>query len=52
VLDAIGRTVEVKNLLSVGGSIRLGENYRNGFYYAVVVQGSEKVRLKLVKKTP
>lgn len=49
VLDATGRVVEVRNNLATNTSIRLGENYSTGFYYAEAVQGNERVMLKLIK---
>ena len=48
VLDGLGRTVELRRM-TAGGSIRLGENYKNGFYYVEAVQGRERVGVKLVK---
>jgi hypothetical protein len=47
-LDGVGRLVETK-ILASGTNVQVGHTYRPGTYFAQVVQGSEKVTLKLVK---
>jgi hypothetical protein len=50
IMDAMGRIVETKSNVPVNGSLVLGHSYRPGMYYAEIVQGSQKVTLKLVKQ--
>jgi hypothetical protein len=50
IMDALGRIVETRNNVPVNGSLVLGHSYRPGMYYAEIVQGSQKVTLKLVKQ--
>jgi 2'-5' RNA ligase len=50
IMDALGRIVETKSNVPVNGSLVLGHSYRPGMYYAEIVQGSQKVTLKLVKQ--
>jgi hypothetical protein len=47
-LDGVGRLVETK-IIAAGSQLQVGHKYRPGTYFAEVVQGSEKVTLKLVK---
>ena len=49
VSDNIGRLVEVQNGLPANGTLTLGASYRPGLYVAEVMQGKEKVVLKLIK---
>jgi hypothetical protein len=48
ILDGVGRLMETK-ILAEGTTLQVGSHYRPGTYFAQVVQGSEKVTLKLVK---
>jgi hypothetical protein len=48
ILDGVGRLVETK-IIAAGTSVQVGNNYVPGTYFVQVVQGSEKVTLKLVK---
>lgn len=50
VTDAAGRLVEAKAGITPNSTLQIGSNYRPGVYYAEVVQGSERVNLKLVKQ--
>lgn len=50
VVDALGRTVESRVNLAANNSLTLGHNYKPGLYYAEIVQGNEKVTLRLVKQ--
>jgi hypothetical protein len=49
VSDALGRVVEQKTIIADGTTVQVGSNYRPGTYFVQVVQGAEKVTLKLVK---
>lgn len=49
ITDIAGRTVEVKSNLSSGTSLRLGERYTPGIYFAEVKQGPVRQQIKLVK---
>ena len=48
VMDISGRIIETKNITS-NQSIRIGDNYHAGMYFAEVVQGNERKIVKLVK---
>ncbi len=49
VSDVMGRLVEVRRGLPANGTLTLGASYRPGLYIAEVMQGKEKVVLKLIK---
>ena len=49
VRDAVGRVVERAQHLPVNGIISIGQDYRPGMYFAEVVQGGERIIIKLVK---
>ena len=49
ITDAMGRTVEKRTDLDPRGTIKTGFQFRTGIYYAVIVQGSDKVVLRLMK---
>jgi hypothetical protein len=48
VMDISGRIIETKNVTS-NQSVRIGDNYRAGMYFAEVAQGNERKIVKLVK---
>lgn len=48
-IDAAGRTVEAKAGISANGSVSVGHNYRPGVYFAELLQGKQKVTMKLLK---
>ena len=48
IMDISGRIIEVKNVTS-NQSIRIGDNYRAGMYFAEIIQGDERKIVKLVK---
>jgi len=48
VFDGSGRLVERKQVVA-GQPIRLGSNYKPGIYYVECIQGSTRLRTKLVK---
>jgi hypothetical protein len=48
VMDISGRIIETKNVTS-NQTIRIGDNYRAGIYFAEIVQGNERKIVKLVK---
>ena len=50
VMDILGRLVEVRKGLLANGTLTLGASYRPGLYIAEVLQGKEKVMLKLIKQ--
>jgi hypothetical protein len=50
VSDVLGRLVEVRQGLPADGTFTLGASYRSGVYIAEVMQGKEKVVLKLIKQ--
>lgn len=49
IMDNAGRVIEIKNNLPANGMVQVGGHYRPGVYYAEIIQGKEKVVLKLVK---
>ncbi len=49
VFNVLGKVVEVRNHVAANSTLQLGQNYRPGMYYAEVVQGKERVILKLIK---
>jgi uncharacterized delta-60 repeat protein len=49
ITDMMGKLVERKTGLAASGTLRTGNNFSAGVYYAVIVQGAEKVVLKLIK---
>ncbi len=50
VMDVTGRVVEERKAVLANGTLTLGAFYRPGLYLAEVVQGNEKVILKLTKE--
>lgn len=50
VTDAAGRLVDAKAGITPNSTLHIGSNYRPGVYHAEVVQGQERVNLKLVKQ--
>ena len=48
VVDISGRIIEHKNL-SANQTIKIGDNYRPGMYFAEIIQGAERKMVKLVK---
>jgi uncharacterized delta-60 repeat protein len=49
ITDAMGRLIEKRTGLAPGGTIRTGSHFPQGVYFAEIVQGTEKIMLKLVK---
>jgi hypothetical protein len=49
ITNAMGQLVEKRTGLAPSGSIRTGSNFGKGIYYAEIVQGTEKMLLKLIK---
>jgi hypothetical protein len=47
--DASGKLIETKANIAVNSTLQLGNNYHPGAYYVVIVQGSEKAVIKLIK---
>jgi uncharacterized delta-60 repeat protein len=52
VTDAAGRQIETKAGVAANTTLQLGHNYRPGIYYAEIIQGKERVVVRLVKQTP
>ncbi|HEY8660540.1 MAG TPA: SBBP repeat-containing protein [Hanamia sp.] len=50
VVDVRGRKVEQRNNVPANSSLQLGNSYRSGIYFAEVVQGNDKIILKLIKQ--
>ena len=48
VIDISGKIIETKNVTS-NQTIRIGDNYRAGIYFAEITQGNERKIVKLVK---
>lgn len=46
-LDAYGRTIDAKSKVAANGTMTIGHRYRTGTYYAEVIQGRERVVVKL-----
>jgi uncharacterized delta-60 repeat protein len=49
ITDAMGRLVEKRTGLGASGIIKTGFQFRKGIYYALIVQGTDKLILKLIK---
>lgn len=50
VTDAAGRLVESRQGVAANATLQVGHSYQPGVYYAEVVQGKERVVVKLVKR--
>ncbi len=51
ILDASGRIVEERINVAANGSLHIGNRYRAGIYLIEVIQGKEKVVLKMIKQS-
>ena len=49
VYDVHGRLIEERNSITIGQSLRLGDQYTAGTYIIEAVQGSKKVQAKVIK---
>jgi hypothetical protein len=49
VVDLAGRIVEVREGIAANTTLEIGSTWRAGIYFVDVVQGDQKLRLKLVK---
>ena len=49
VVDVAGRKIDQKINVQPNSTLQLGSNYEKGIYFAEVIQGKEKVMLKLIK---
>jgi hypothetical protein len=49
IVDGVGRVVEARQGVAANSTLAVGHSYRPGVYYVQVLQGSQKVSLKLVK---
>jgi uncharacterized delta-60 repeat protein len=50
ITDLMGRLIEKRTGLASSGTIQTGFHFRPGLYYAEIVQGTEKLVLKLIKR--
>lgn len=50
ITDVIGRIVEIRNSLSSNQNIILGNSYKQGVYFAEVIQGGVRKQIKLIKQ--
>lgn len=50
ITDELGRLIVKRTNLPASGSIQTGHGFRPGIYYAEIVQGTERVILKLIKR--
>lgn len=50
IMDGAGRTMEVNNNAPIEATFRMGEKLISGMYYAVFIQGQERVVVKLIKQ--
>ena len=49
IFDITGKMIEQRIGVPVNGSIQLGSNYRPGFYIAEIIQGNERVKMRIIK---
>ena len=49
ILDEIGRVVEINENILPNGTLQIGGKYSKGIYIAHILQGNERVTVKLVK---
>jgi hypothetical protein len=49
VTDLMGRIIETKTNLAVGQTLRIGDVYRQGVYFAELRQGDKIKLIKLIK---
>ena len=49
-VDAVGRTIEGKSGVASNSTLRIGQSYRPGVYYAQVLQDGKMVTVKLLKQ--
>ncbi|HNP54829.1 MAG TPA: T9SS type A sorting domain-containing protein, partial [Ferruginibacter sp.] len=49
IIDMTGAVEEIRNNVSIGQTITLGNNYKAGVYIAEFIHGTEKVVTKLIK---
>ena len=50
VMDISGRLIESRTGIAPNSRLQIGHNYKPGAYYAEIVQGNEKLVLRLVKQ--
>ena len=50
VLDVSGRLVDMRDNIPANSTLELGGKYNNGLYFAEVVQGTDRVVVKLLKQ--
>jgi len=52
VFNATGVLIENRNNIPANGTIRLGNTYLPGLYYAELRQGNQKLTIKFIKLSP
>ena len=51
IMDILGRIIEVRNDIPVNSKFEIGSNYSPGIYLIEIIQGKERVIMKLVKNS-
>jgi hypothetical protein len=49
-IDALGVVIESRGGIPVNGTFKLGGNYRPGIYFTEVLQGNDRIILKLIRQ--
>jgi hypothetical protein len=49
VVDAVGRVIEQRTNVAANSTIQIGHNYQSGIYFVEVLQGNDRVVLRLAK---
>lgn len=50
IINISGQTIETRNALTPGQTLKIGENYRPGIYFIEAIQGKNHKLIKLVKQ--
>lgn len=50
ITDVVGRIVERRSNIAANGTIQVGNSFRKGVYFVEVRQGTDKQKLKLIRK--
>jgi hypothetical protein len=50
ITDALGRVINTKQNVPANGTLQLGHQFRPDIYYVEVIQGTERVTIKLIKQ--
>jgi hypothetical protein len=49
ILDVFGQVVEKHDRIASNSVLKVGETWKNGIYFAVVVQGDQRKIIKIIK---